>query len=38
MGTRMTDVLPALGTHKAMTDAEIATMYGKTPRESVSGA
>jgi nickel-dependent lactate racemase len=31
-GDTMTDVLPALGTHKAMTDDEIATMYGKTPR------
>jgi nickel-dependent lactate racemase len=32
-GDRLTDVLPALGTHKAMTDSEIATMYGATPRE-----
>jgi nickel-dependent lactate racemase len=32
-GSRLTDVLPALGTHKAMTDSEIATMYGATPRE-----
>ena len=32
-GDRLTDVLPALGTHKAMTDGEIATMYGATPRE-----
>jgi nickel-dependent lactate racemase len=32
-GERLVDVLPALGTHKAMTDAEIATMYGATPRE-----
>jgi len=32
-GARLTDVLPALGTHKAMTDDEIATMYGATPRE-----
>lgn len=32
-GDRLTDVLPALGTHKAMTDTEIATMYGRTPRE-----
>ena len=32
-GERMVDVLPALGTHKAMTDGEIATMFGKTPRE-----
>jgi nickel-dependent lactate racemase len=31
-GARLTDVLPALGTHKAMTDAEISTMYGATPR------
>jgi len=31
-GDRLTDVLPALGTHKAMTDPEIATMYGSTPR------
>ena len=32
-GDRLTDVLPALGTHKAMTDAEIAAMFGRTPRE-----
>src|SRR6478672_7951948 len=32
-GSRLTDILPALGTHKAMTDSEIATMYGATPRE-----
>ena len=32
-GSRLTDVLPALGTHKAMTDSEIATMYGATPRK-----
>ena len=31
-GDKLVDVLPALGTHKAMTDHEIATMYGKTPR------
>jgi nickel-dependent lactate racemase len=31
-GDRLVDVLPALGTHKAMTDAEISTMFGKTPR------
>jgi nickel-dependent lactate racemase len=31
-GDRLVDVLPALGTHKAMTDAEIATMFGRTPR------
>ena len=32
-GDRLVDVLPALGTHKTMTDAEIATMFGVTPRE-----
>ncbi len=32
-GDALKDVLPALGTHKAMTDHEIATMFGKTPRE-----
>jgi nickel-dependent lactate racemase len=32
-GDRLVDVLPALGTHTAMTDSQIATMFGKTPRE-----
>ena len=32
-GDAMTDVLPALGTHKAMSDMEIATMFGTTPRD-----
>src|ERR1035438_1398586 len=32
-GEALTDVLPALGTHKAMTDHEIQTMYGPTPRD-----
>src|ERR1700744_5130758 len=32
-GDRLTDVLPALGTHTAMPDNQIATMFGKTPRE-----
>jgi nickel-dependent lactate racemase len=32
-GDKLVDVLPALGTHKAMTEHEIATMFGKTPRE-----
>jgi nickel-dependent lactate racemase len=32
-GDRLTDVLPALGTHKAMTDVEIARMFGATPRD-----
>ncbi len=31
-GGRLTDVLPALGTHRPMTDIEIGTMYGRTPR------
>jgi nickel-dependent lactate racemase len=32
-GDRMTDVLPALGTHTAMPDHQIATMFGRTPRD-----
>src|SRR3984885_7870384 len=32
-GDALTDVLPALGTHKPMTDHEIQTMYGPTPRD-----
>jgi nickel-dependent lactate racemase len=32
-GDALTDVLPALGTHTAMTDSQIATMFGETPRE-----
>ena len=31
-GDALTDVLPALGTHTAMTDAQIAAMFGQTPR------
>ena len=31
-GARLVDVLPALGTHKPMSDAEISTMFGATPR------
>ncbi len=30
-GDALTDVLPALGTHKPMTEAEIGTMFGRTP-------
>ncbi len=30
-GERLTDILPALGTHAAMTDQEIGKMYGSTP-------
>ena len=32
-GDRLVDVLPALGTHTAMSDAQIATMFGNTPRD-----
>jgi len=32
-GEKVTDILPALGTHFPMTDDEIASMFGKTPRE-----
>ena len=32
-GARLTDVLPALGTHTAMPDHQIKTMFGTTPRE-----
>ena len=32
-GERLTDVLPALGTHKAMSAEEIVTMFGSVPRE-----
>ena len=31
-GDRLTDILPALGTHRPMSDREIAAMYGATPR------
>ena len=31
-GDALIDVLPALGTHKPMSDREIATMFGATPR------
>ena len=32
-GQSLSDVLPALGTHKPMSDAEILAMFGRTPRE-----
>jgi nickel-dependent lactate racemase len=32
-GEALTDVLPALGTHTPMTDRQIRTMFGETPRE-----
>ena len=31
-GDKLTDILPALGTHSPMTDEQIAHMFGKTPR------
>jgi nickel-dependent lactate racemase len=31
-GEKLTDILPALGTHTPMTDKQISHMYGKTPR------
>ena len=31
-GDRLTDVLPAIGTHTPMSDDEIERMYGKTPK------
>lgn len=31
-GDRLVDVLPALGTHRAMSDAEIGAMFGRIPR------
>ncbi|QHN03863.1 DUF2088 domain-containing protein [Granulicella sp. WH15] len=32
-GNALVDVLPALGTHKPMSDKEIVTMFGATPRD-----
>lgn len=31
-GDKLTDILPALGTHTPMTDSQISTMFGTTPR------
>ncbi len=31
-GEKLTDILPALGTHTPMTDSQIHHMFGKTPR------
>jgi nickel-dependent lactate racemase len=31
-GDKLTDILPALGTHTPMTDVQISHMFGKTPR------
>ena len=32
-GDKMTDILPALGTHTPMTDEQIDTMFGSTPKD-----
>jgi nickel-dependent lactate racemase len=32
-GDKLTDILPALGTHTPMTDSQIHHMFGKTPRD-----
>jgi nickel-dependent lactate racemase len=32
-GNALTDILPALGTHSPMTEEEISSMYGETPKE-----
>ena len=32
-GERLVDILPALGTHQSMTAAQIAAMFGATPRD-----
>jgi nickel-dependent lactate racemase len=32
-GDRLVDVLPALGTHKAMSEVEMSTMFGAVPRD-----
>ncbi len=31
-GKKLTDILPALGTHTPMTDEQISHMFGQTPR------
>ena len=31
-GDKLTDILPALGTHTPMTDEQISHMFGQTPR------
>lgn len=32
-GTRLTDILPALGTHTPMTEDQMSHMFGQTPRD-----
>lgn len=35
LGNRLTDVMPALGTHEAMTEAELSYMFGDLPRDLI---
>ncbi len=35
LGSRLTDVMPALGTHEAMNEAELTYMFGDLPRELI---
>lgn len=35
LGDRLTDVMPALGTHEAMTEDELQYMFGDLPRELI---
>lgn len=35
LGSRLTDVMPALGTHEAMNEAELSYMFGDLPRELI---
>ena len=35
-GDKLTDILPALGTHTPMTDEQISHMFGKTPACCIS--
>lgn len=35
LGDRLTDVMPALGTHEAMSEAELQYMFGDLPRELI---
>ncbi len=32
-GSRLTDILPALGTHMPLTEGELSQMFGETPKE-----
>lgn len=35
LGSRLTDVMPALGTHQAMSEVELETMFGDLPRSLI---